>query len=67
DTVHGDVHRCPLAVAVGQEPETVETVAEPFLVREGLMGRTPRGRVATPRAFAHLGLVPPSTGERLFD
>ncbi len=46
-----------LAVAVGEEPETVETVVEPFLVREGLMGRTPRGRVATARGFAHLGLT----------
>jgi holliday junction DNA helicase RuvB len=39
-------------------------VAEPFLVREGLLARTPRGRVATPAAWAHLGLAPPrsSTG-----
>ncbi|MBK5249587.1 MAG: Holliday junction branch migration DNA helicase RuvB [Actinomycetales bacterium] len=49
-----------LAVAVGEEPETVETVAEPFLVREGLMARTPRGRVATVEGFAHLGLTPPA-------
>jgi Holliday junction DNA helicase RuvB len=49
-----------LAVAVGEEPETVETVAEPFLVREGLLGRTPRGRVATPDTWLHLGLNPPS-------
>jgi holliday junction DNA helicase RuvB len=48
-----------LAVAVGEERETVEEVAEPFLVREGLLARTPRGRVATPAAWAHLGLVPP--------
>jgi Holliday junction DNA helicase RuvB len=48
-----------LAVAVGEEGETVETVSEPFLVREGLLLRTPRGRVATPAAWAHLGLVPP--------
>ncbi len=39
-----------LAVAVGEEAETVEVVAEPFLVREGLIARTPRGRVATPLA-----------------
>lgn len=55
----GPVGLTTLAVTVGEEPETVETVAEPFLVREGLMGRTPRGRVATPAAWAHLGLVPP--------
>ncbi len=56
----GPVGLSTLAVAVGEEPETVETVAEPFLVREGLMGRTPRGRVATPAAWAHLGLTPPA-------
>ncbi|MGP7961019.1 Holliday junction branch migration DNA helicase RuvB [Sanguibacter sp. A247] len=55
----GPVGLSTLAVAVGEEPETVETVAEPFLVREGLMGRTPRGRVATPAAWAHLGLRAP--------
>ena len=48
-----------LAVAVGEEPETIESVAEPFLVREGLLVRTPRGRVATDAGFAHLGLTPP--------
>jgi Holliday junction DNA helicase RuvB len=48
-----------LAVAVGEEPETVETVAEPFLVREGLLGRTPRGRVATKATWRHLGLRAP--------
>jgi Holliday junction DNA helicase RuvB len=49
-----------LAVAVAEEPETVETVAEPFLVRAGLLARTPRGRVATAAAWAHLGLRPPT-------
>ena len=48
-----------LAVAVGEEAETVEVVAEPFLVRHGLLARTPRGRVATPLAWTHLGLAPP--------
>jgi Holliday junction DNA helicase RuvB len=56
----GPVGLSTLAVAVGEEPETVETVAEPFLVREGLLGRTPRGRVATPDTWAHLGLTPPA-------
>jgi Holliday junction DNA helicase RuvB len=49
-----------LAVVVGEEPATVEEVCEPFLVREGLVLRTPRGRVAAPSAWAHLGLTPPS-------
>ncbi len=56
----GPVGLSTLAVAVGEETETVESVAEPFLVRCGLLVRTPRGRVATPAAWAHLGLVPPS-------
>ena len=58
-----------LAVAVGEEVETVEEVAEPFLVRAGLLARTPRGRVATPAAWSHLGLpVPTGTqGPTLFD
>ncbi|MGO1316306.1 MAG: Holliday junction branch migration DNA helicase RuvB [Cellulomonadaceae bacterium] len=56
----GPVGLTTLAVTVGEEPETVETVAEPFLVREGLMGRSPRGRVATAAAWAHLGLEPPA-------
>ena len=49
-----------LAVAIGEEAETVEEVAEPFLVRTGLLARTPRGRVATPAAWRHLGLTPPA-------
>lgn len=61
----GPVGLSTLAVAVGEEPETVEAVAEPFLVREGLMGRTPRGRVATAAGWRHLGLTPPSRGESL--
>ena len=55
----GPVGLSTLAVAVGEETETVEVVAEPFLVRAGLLARTPRGRVATPAAWAHLGLTPP--------
>ncbi len=62
----GPVGLTTLAVAVGEEPETVETVAEPFLVREGLVGRTPRGRVALPAAWTHLGLVPPAPQDALF-
>ncbi|NUL44941.1 Holliday junction branch migration DNA helicase RuvB [Cellulosimicrobium funkei] len=56
----GPVGLSTLAIAVGEETETVETVAEPFLVREGLLGRTPRGRIAMPAAWEHLGLVPPA-------
>ncbi len=55
----GPVGVSTLAVAVGEERETVEEVAEPFLVRAGLLARTPRGRVATPAAWRHLGLTPP--------
>jgi Holliday junction DNA helicase RuvB len=62
----GPVGLTTLAVAVGEEPETVETVAEPFLVREGLVGRTARGRVAMPGAWTHLGLTPPIGGATLF-
>jgi Holliday junction DNA helicase RuvB len=58
-----------LAVAVGEEVETVEEVAEPYLVRAGLLARTPRGRIATPAAWAHLGLARPSAdgAATLFD
>jgi Holliday junction DNA helicase RuvB len=55
----GPVGVSTLAVAVGEERETVEEVAEPFLVRNGFLARTPRGRVATPAAWRHLGLTPP--------
>jgi Holliday junction DNA helicase RuvB len=51
-----------LAVAVAEEPETVEDVYEPFLLKEGLLRRTPRGRVATAAAYRHLGLTPPASG-----
>ncbi len=56
----GPVGLSTLAVAVAEEPETVETVAEPFLVRAGLMYRTPRGRMATEAAWRHLGMTPPA-------
>ncbi len=55
----GPVGLSTLAVAVGEERETVEEVAEPFLVRAGYLARTPRGRVATPAAWEHLGLAVP--------
>ena len=56
----GPVGLSTLAVAVGEERETVEEVAEPFLVRSGLLARTSRGRVATPAAWVHLGRTPPA-------
>ncbi|MDN5726472.1 MAG: Holliday junction branch migration DNA helicase RuvB [Propionibacteriales bacterium] len=55
----GPVGLSTLAISVGEETETVEEVAEPFLVREGFLMRTPRGRVATAAAWQHLGLQPP--------
>jgi Holliday junction DNA helicase RuvB len=55
----GPVGLTTLAVAVGEEPTTVEEVCEPFLVRLGMLARTPRGRVATSSAWIHLGLTPP--------
>lgn len=51
----GPVGLGTLAVAVGEEAETIESVVEPYLVRIGFIGRTPRGRIAMPAAFAHLG------------
>ena len=60
----GPVGLSTLAVAVSEESETVEEVAEPFLVRSGLVLRTPRGRVATPAAWTHLGLAPPGPRPR---
>ncbi|OOB91994.1 Holliday junction branch migration DNA helicase RuvB [Rathayibacter sp. VKM Ac-2630] len=54
----GPVGLNTLAVSVGEEAETVEAVVEPFLVRIGLLTRTPRGRVATPAAWRHFGLDP---------
>jgi holliday junction DNA helicase RuvB len=63
----GPVGLSTLAVAVAEEAETVEVVAEPFLVRTGLIARTPRGRVATPAAWAHLGLAAPSAPARQVD
>jgi Holliday junction DNA helicase RuvB len=53
----GPVGLSTLAISVGEQTETVEDVYEPFLIQEGLLMRTPRGRVATPAAWAHLGLV----------
>jgi Holliday junction DNA helicase RuvB len=56
----GPVGVSTIAVAVGEEPATVEEVCEPFLVRAGMLARTPRGRVATAAAWRHLRLDPPA-------
>jgi holliday junction DNA helicase RuvB len=58
----GPVGLSTLAIAVGEEPDTLEDVYEPYLLTEGLIKRTPRGRAATPAAFEHLGLEAPSPG-----
>ncbi|MDO8185143.1 Holliday junction branch migration DNA helicase RuvB [Conexibacter sp. JD483] len=62
----GPVGLSTLAVAVGEEQDTVEDVYEPYLLQRGLIERTPRGRVATRRAWAHLGIEPPAEGVKLF-
>ncbi|HZE41752.1 MAG TPA: Holliday junction branch migration DNA helicase RuvB [Stackebrandtia sp.] len=57
----GPVGLTTLAVAVGEQPDTVEEVCEPYLVRAGLLARTPRGRVATVHGWRHLGRTPPAS------
>jgi len=63
----GPVGLSTLAVAVGEEPETIETVSEPFLVRLGMLVRTPRGRMATAAAWRHAGHTPPASGQPTLD
>lgn len=63
----GPVGLSTLAVAVGEEPETIEAVAEPFLVRLGMIVRTPRGRVAAPAAWSHLGAIGPNLPQAELD
>jgi holliday junction DNA helicase RuvB len=58
----GPVGLSTLAVAVGEEQDTIEDVYEPYLLKEGLIKRTPRGRAATAAAFEHIGLEPPAQG-----
>jgi holliday junction DNA helicase RuvB len=66
----GPVGVSTLAMAVGEDPETIEDVYEPYLVQMGFVARTPRGRTATEAAWVHLGLTPPlqpvAGGQRLF-
>jgi len=56
-----------LTIALGEETDTIDSVVEPFLVRMGLLARTPKGRVATAAAYEHLGLEPRPEGSSLFD
>lgn len=52
-----------LAAAIGEERDTIEDVIEPYLIQQGFLMRTPRGRVATPNAYRHFGLKPPTNGD----
>ncbi len=61
----GPVGLSTLAIAVGEEPETVEDAYEPFLLQSGLIKRTPRGRVATRHAYTHLNIEPPQGAQGL--
>ncbi len=63
----GPVGLTTIATAVGEDPGTIEEVHEPFLIMEGYIQRTPRGRQATARAYKHLGAVPPTQSGTLFD
>ncbi len=58
-----------LAAAIGEEADTIEDVFEPFLIQEGFLNRTPKGRIATPLAYHHFGRTgrPPTTQGKLFE
>jgi holliday junction DNA helicase RuvB len=62
----GPVGLSTLAVAIGEESDTLEDVYEPYLLQLGMLQRTPRGRVVTPAGYAHLGLTAPARDPRLF-
>mgnify|MGYP000904866601 CR=1 FL=1 len=63
----GPVGLNTVATAVGEEPGTIEDVYEPFLIMEGFLQRTPRGREVTTKSYKHLGVIPPNTGGTLFE
>ena len=63
----GPVGLSTLAISVSEQTETIEEVYEPFLIQQGMLMRTPRGRVATPAAYAHLGMAVPIGTQGLFD
>ena len=52
-----------LAAAIGEERDTLEDVVEPFLIQQGLLQRTPRGRIASPEAYRHFGVIAPAPGQ----
>ena len=56
-----------IAASIGEEPGTIEDVIEPYLIQQGYLQRTPRGRIATAAAYRHLGVVPPRVGSELFE
>jgi len=62
----GPVGLSTISVSVGEEPGTIEEVYEPFLIQEGYLKRTPRGREATEKSYLHLGKIPGSEQSRLF-
>jgi len=62
----GPVGLSTLAVAVGEERDTIEDVYEPYLLQLGMLKRTPRGRTATARAYVHLDIAPPAVAPALF-
>jgi Holliday junction DNA helicase RuvB len=55
-----------LAISVSEQTETIEDVYEPFLIQQGLLARTPRGRVAMPLAWRHIGETPPASAPEFF-
>ena len=63
----GPVGLNTVAVAVGEDAGTLEEVYEPFLIQQGFLQRTPRGRAATPAAYRHFGFALPAGGATLFD
>ena len=65
----GPVGLSTLAISVGEQPETVEDMYEPFLIQQGMLARTPRGRIAMTAAYTHIGMTPPATARppALFD
>jgi Holliday junction DNA helicase RuvB len=63
----GPVGISTIATAIGEEAGTIEEVHEPFLIMEGFIHRTPRGREATEKAYQHLGIVPPALQKTLFE
>ena len=62
----GPVGLGTIATAVSEDTGTIEDVYEPFLIKEGFLKRTPRGREATELAYAHLGIIPPTRQDTLF-